>query len=109
MTMIPRSPILRHFEFVCELIIRCDWALRYRVNPIILKRVQQSHSMPVNRGTIVVQLIDDRDFDLVSPTGFNEGSGVSAVEGLAAIAALIAISVDWVFIDVQRILSRRFC
>lgn len=65
--------------------------------------------MPVNRSTIVVQLVDDRNFDLVSPTGFNEGSGVSAVEGLAAITALIAISVDWVLVDVQRILKSRLC
>ena len=107
MTMIPRCAILRDFELVCELIIRCDWALRYRVNTIVLERVQQSHSVPVNRGTVVVQLIDDCDFDLISPTGLNEGSGVSAVEGFAAIAALIAIRVDWVLIDVQCILSRR--
>lgn len=65
--------------------------------------------MPVNRGTIVVQLIDDRNFDLISPTGFNEGSGVSAVESLAAVAALIAIRINWVLIDVQRILSSRIC
>ena len=105
--MIPRCPILRHFELVCKLIIRCDWALRYRVNTIVLERIQQSHSVPVNRGTVVVQLIDDRNFDLISPTGLDEGSGVSAVEGFAAIAPLIAISVDWVLVDVQCILSRK--
>lgn len=108
-TMVPRCPILRRFELVCKMIIWCDRALRYCVNTIILKRIKQSHSMPVNRGTVEVKLINDGNLELISPTSLDEGPGVGIVKGFATITALIAIGVDWVFIDIKRVLRRSLC
>lgn len=107
MAVIPRCPILRHFELVCKLVTRCDGALRYCVDTIILKGIQHSHSVPVDRGPIVVKLINDGDFDLVSPASLNEGARVGAVEGFATVATLIAISVDGMFVNSKRILGSK--
>lgn len=84
-TMISRSPILRHVEFVRKIILECDCTLCDRIDIVILEGIQHSHAMSVNGDIVIVKFIDDRNFHRISSARLDERLGVSVVEGFVII------------------------
>ena len=48
MTVIPRTPVLQDWEFICEMVAGCDWTLGDAVDAVKLHGIPLSQSVPMN-------------------------------------------------------------
>ena len=61
--------------------------------------------MPMNCGTVVIQIVPHGDFKRIAPTGLYRGTRICVVESLASVGTIDAISIDVVFIDFEVVLK----
>ena len=59
MAVIPSASILRNVENIAEVIARCDRTLSYTIDTVHMKGVQLPNAVPVNTGSIILELVDD--------------------------------------------------
>ena len=104
MTVVPRCAVLSDPEFVCVMIAWSNGTLTDSVHAVMFERVEQPHAMPVNRCTIVPQMILNCDFHPITPASLDPWPWVLFIEGFAAIGTIHSISIDVVICDVEVVL-----
>ena len=103
--MIPCCAVLCDSELVGVVILGGNGTLGDGVDSIILELVEHSYSVPVNCGAIVVKVVDDLNFDGITPASFDLRTWIYIVESLATIGAIDAVTVDVAFVDFQCVLE----
>lgn len=100
--MIPGCPILQHSKVVCPRGTPGNRTLR-QGHAVLVVVVVLTKTVPVNDAAFVVEAVGDMDDDRVAPAGFDQGSGICAVEetGLSR----LTIGGNGVFGNVEVILS----
>lgn len=83
MAVVPGGSVLESAKLVGECVVWSDWALGDAIDAVHLHCVLLSESVPVDRGTVVLELVRDGDSDSVSPACLDPGAGVGLVEDLA--------------------------
>lgn len=87
------------------MIFRSDGALRDGIDSIMLERVQQSDSVPVNSCTIPLKKVFNGYFYPVTPAGLKPRAWILIIESFTTIGAVDAISVDVTICDVESVLG----
>lgn len=87
------------------MIFGSDGALRDGVNSIMLERVQQSDSVPVNSCTIPFKKILNGYFYPVTPASLNPRAWILIIKSFTTIWTVDAISVDVAICDVEIVLG----
>ena len=59
MAMVPRRAILQGAELIRIAVTRCDRTFSYSSDTVVLIGVQLSNTMPMNRGTVPLEIILD--------------------------------------------------
>ena len=81
MTVIPRSPVLKGFELICERLAWRDWTLSDTIDAIHLIRVELSDSMPMDSGAVILgQPVNHLDSYCIAPTGLDPRTGIALIE-----------------------------
>ena len=57
--MIPRASVLHCCPIICEAIPRRDWTLGDAVDAVHMHGVELTNTVPVNTGTVVLQMVVD--------------------------------------------------
>jgi len=87
--VVPRRAILRGPEFICHAFTRGDGALSDSWNSVGQQRVELSHAMPMDSGSVADHVVGDVDFDRVTPVGDDGWTGDRSVECHACSAVAI--------------------
>jgi len=103
--VIPRCLVLNRAEGVGVDVVGGNGALGDTIHSIHLRTVGLSEAVPVNRGTVVLQLVLDRDFDQIAPACLEPWPGIAAVDNLAA-GIRDTIGVDCHVVDLEIILAK---
>ena len=74
-----RCAILRSFESIDFGSTWNNWAFRQAVGAVHFIRTQLSQPMPVDTGSIVLKVIGDGDFNVISPVGLDSLFRVSLI------------------------------
>lgn len=80
MAVVPRSPVLSGLPAIDFAVSRRNRTFGHAWNAIRPAIVPLPDSMPMNTRAIVLQLVDDCDFDHVAPVGEDGGTHVLAVD-----------------------------
>jgi hypothetical protein len=81
MAVIPRGTVGRGLEFIDAGITWCETALGNTWNTILVVGIELADSVPVNRGSIVIQGIVNGDPDGIAPVANNSGARDLTVDG----------------------------
>ena len=103
--MVPRVSVLGDPELVRVFVIRGDGALRDAIYAVIFELVYHPNPVPMNSGAVVVEVVDDRDLEGISPARLNPRTGILLIESLATVSTHVAIGIDRPFVNVERILG----
>lgn len=104
MAMVPGRSVLCSMELVCEIMPRGNWALGDTVHTIHGHVIEHTDPMPVNRCTVIFEIINDRDLKDITPAGFDPGTWVGVIEDFS-FSFIITIGVDPLIRHVECILG----
>ena len=96
--MVPGTAVLQDFEDVGKSVCRCDWALGDSVDSVHWHCMKLTNTMPMDGGSVVLQLVCHSDLQGVAPAGLNPGSGIHCVETFT-LGLVEAVGIDDTFID----------
>ena len=101
---IPGVAILRSFEIVRVSLVRSDGTLSHAIDTISLVGMELANAVPMDGSPIGLKTIGDMDGDVVTPAGFNQGTGESVVEDFTG-RLEITVRRDCVISDLQPVFS----
>ena len=80
--MVPGSTILKRPPLVREALAWSDGALSNAVNAVHGDCTELANAMPVDRGAIVLQVVEDCHPNVISPAGLEPGSRILSIKHL---------------------------
>ena len=83
MAVVPRRAILQRFERVREAVSRSDRTLGHTVDSIHFHTAKLSDAVPMDRGSIVLEGVCKRDFQLIAPACLNPRTWEGLIEDFA--------------------------
>ena len=81
--MVPTVAILQSLKFVGVSATSSNGALCHAIHAIGFICMELSEAMPMNGGTISLDVIGDMDGDVVAPAGFDQWAGIRAIHDFA--------------------------